>query len=339
MAIETKWRNGKIAGYRAKPFWKGKALAGHSKTFPTKKKAKEYVDAVLTKVREGTLVNRHVSESISLKQALEEYWGDVGQHKKGAVALKRRVDALKRNALASLPLSGIKTSDVLKFQNKLLATKRPSTVINDMAPLVSCINHARVKHDLYYLVNPCDNVKSPSTQGNARNRRLSSDEKRTLLSACYKSGNQCLLDVVQLAVELGLRQERLVGLRWNQVDFSKKVVRYELSASLNKGVPPVAPFTKKMERILLRMHGRTGAGEFVFDTSLTAIRSAFKKARNSSNIEDFRFHDLRHEAISRMFAEGLDQIDIMKITGIKSAQTLARYTHPTDEYLVSLRYK
>jgi len=340
VAIETmKNKSGLVIGYRAKPYYKGKALKGYSKTFPTKGKARAYIDGVLTDIRGNVLVDRTVSETMTLHQALDEYWDDVGQYKKGADALRRRVNKLKELPLASLPLSAIKTSDVLTLQNKLLETKQPSTVINDMSPLVGCINHAKVKHDMPYLSNPCGAVKFPSTRGNERNRRLSKAERKALLIACYEYDNDFILPVVLLAIELGLRQERLVGLRWEQVDFHRKVVRYEKSLSLNKGVPLSAPFTKRMERLLIKLHKMTGDGEYVFDASLPAIRTAFKRARNRSGVENFRFHDLRHEAISRMFAEGLEQVDIMKITGIKSAQTLARYTHPSDEYLVSLRYK
>ena len=330
---------GRVVGYRAKPFYKGKALAGYSKTFPTRAKAKAYVDSVLNSIKTGSLIDRKASESITLNQALREYWDEVGRYMNGAEALGRRVDALKCNKMASLPLSALKTSDILKLQNVLLETKKPSTVINDLTPISAAIKHAKVKHDMPYLLNPCDGVKSPSTRGNSRNRRLSGDEKRVLLSACYGSGNRWLLDVVQLAVELGLRQEKLISLKWSQVDFENKVIRYESGLVSNKGVPPTAPFTRKLERILLKMHKRTGSGDYVFPTTKNAIRVAFNKAKKIAGIEDFRFHDLRHEAISRMFDEGLDQVDIMKITGIKSAQTLARYTHPSDEYLVNLRYR
>jgi len=341
MATETmKNKNGDVIGYRAKPFYKGKALAGHSKTFTTKKKAETHVSDVLAMVRRGSLIDISASETITLSVALDDYWKDIAQHMAGSVSLKRRINALKRRtSLASLPLAAIKTSTVLNLQNELLETKAPSTVINDLSPLTKCIDHACVKHNMDYLKNPCNGVKPPSTKGNGRTRRLSVSERKVLLKACHESKNAYLLDIVQLAVELGLRQSRLVGLKWCQVDFHNKVVRYESSKSVNKGVPLSAPFTRRMERILLRVYSKTGASEYVFDSSLEAIKTAFKRARNKCSVEDFRFHDLRHEAISRMFAEGLDQVDIMKITGIKSAQTLARYMHPSDEYLVGLRYK
>jgi integrase len=45
-------------------------------------------------------------------------------------------------------------------------------------------------------------------------------------------------------------------------------------------------------------------------------------------VEGLRFHDLRHEAISRLFENtDLDLMEIQKITGHKTLQMLLRYTH------------
>ncbi|MBL4774946.1 MAG: site-specific integrase [Mariprofundus sp.] len=339
MAIEVKKKDGKVIGYRAKPYWKGKALAGYSKTFPTKAKAKAHIESVLTKVREGNLVDRRKSESITLHQALEDYWLEVARYQKSSESIMYRINVLKANPLASLPLSAVKTSDILNLQNKLLETKAPSTVISDLSPAGKAIDHAKVRHDMPYLVNPCDAVKAPAIGDNSRTRRLSQAERKVLLHGCHKSGNKYLLEVVLLAIELGLRRSKLVGLKWKQVNFKSKVVLYDGELVSNKGVPPVAPFTKRMERIFLRMHKRTGNGEYVFPTTTNAIKLAFDKVKRTSNIEDFRFHDLRHEAISRMFDEGLEIVHIMLFTGIKSAQTLRRYIQPKEEAMVALRYK
>ena len=40
---------------------------------------------------------------------------------------------------------------------------------------------------------------------------------------------------------------------------------------------------------------------------------------------NFTFHDLRHEAISRMFEKGLDVLEVISISGHKTASQLFRY--------------
>ena len=46
------------------------------------------------------------------------------------------------------------------------------------------------------------------------------------------------------------------------------------------------------------------------------------------------FHDLRHEATSRLFEKGFDTMEVRTITGHKTLQMLARYTHLRAEDLV-----
>lgn len=51
------------------------------------------------------------------------------------------------------------------------------------------------------------------------------------------------------------------------------------------------------------------------------------RAVKRAGVENFRFHDLRHEATSRLFEKGLSQMEVSTITGHKDPRMLARYTH------------
>ncbi|MNT97828.1 site-specific tyrosine recombinase XerC [compost metagenome] len=52
-------------------------------------------------------------------------------------------------------------------------------------------------------------------------------------------------------------------------------------------------------------------------------------------IDNLRWHDLRHEAASRFFEKGLHPMEVASITGHKSMQMLKRYTHLRAEDLVA----
>ena len=58
------------------------------------------------------------------------------------------------------------------------------------------------------------------------------------------------------------------------------------------------------------------------------------KSCRKVGIEDLRFHDLRHEATSRLFEKGLNPIEVATITGHKDTKMLMRYTHLRAEDLV-----
>jgi integrase len=60
-------------------------------------------------------------------------------------------------------------------------------------------------------------------------------------------------------------------------------------------------------------------------------RKAYLEARGHQPDEglfsNLRFHDLRHEAVSRLFERGLNAVEVSSISGHKTLQMLKRYTH------------
>ena len=60
----------------------------------------------------------------------------------------------------------------------------------------------------------------------------------------------------------------------------------------------------------------------------------FTRLKEQCGIEDLRFHDLRHEATSRLFEKGLNPVEVATITGHKDTRMLMRYTHLRAEDLV-----
>jgi integrase len=50
-----------------------------------------------------------------------------------------------------------------------------------------------------------------------------------------------------------------------------------------------------------------------------------------ARLSDFRYHDLRHEAVSRFFEAGLNVPEVALISGHRDPRMLFRYTHPKAE--------
>jgi integrase len=73
----------------------------------------------------------------------------------------------------------------------------------------------------------------------------------------------------------------------------------------------------------------------VFPVTPNSIRLAFEHLRVRAQMNDFRFHDLRHEGVSRLFEKGLNIAEVSTISGHKELRMLQRYTHLRAEDLVS----
>jgi integrase len=63
-------------------------------------------------------------------------------------------------------------------------------------------------------------------------------------------------------------------------------------------------------------------------------RSAWEAALKNAQIDDFHFHDLRHEAVSRLFERGMNPMEVAAVSGHKTLQMLKRYTHLKAEDLL-----
>lgn len=72
---------------------------------------------------------------------------------------------------------------------------------------------------------------------------------------------------------------------------------------------------------------RAATGERVLDTTASAVQQAWERLVARLGIDDLRFHDLRHEAVSRLFEKGLGVAEVSAISGHRELRMLHRYTH------------
>ncbi|MDE2395593.1 MAG: site-specific integrase [Burkholderiales bacterium] len=150
------------------------------------------------------------------------------------------------------------------------------------------------------LLNPLKNIRKPSGS-RERDRRLREGEYARIVPALAESANPCARQAFDLAIETSLRQGMLVQLRWEWVDLDRQVIAIPASCRRHgiKGVPPVLPLSNKAVDVLKSLPVRNSG--LVLPTTANALRCVWKRALTGLGIEDLRWHDLRHEAASRLF--------------------------------------
>jgi integrase len=80
---------------------------------------------------------------------------------------------------------------------------------------------------------------------------------------------------------------------------------------------------------------RRAWGTKVFPVTPNALRLAWERLRRRAGVSGLRFHDLRHEAVSRFFEKGLNMPEVAAISGHKDARMLMRYAHPMAEAIAA----
>ena len=134
-----------------------------------------------------------------------------------------------------------------------------------------------------------------------------------------------------------MRRSEIHSLRWPFINFDKRQIKLPDSKNgkdkLIKG--RVIPLSTTAMEVLQKIKSHQDTDK-VFKISLNYITTAFGRIRIKAGIIDLRFHDLRHEATSRLFEKGLSTEQVMNMTGHKTYEMLLRYTHLRPSNILEL---
>jgi len=203
-----------------------------------------------------------------------------------------------------------------------------------MATLSTTITTA-VKEWEWMEDNPLRKV-SKLKEPRGRVRYLSTEERERLLKACKESHNTDLYTAVILAISTGGRRAEIWGLCWKCVDLQNGFVTFEETKNDEPRSVPLAghAFELMMERSKVPRIDT----DLVFPSPKNPqkhfdFRKPFQMALKAAQIEDFRWHDLRHCAASYLVMAGVDMRTVAEILGHKTLQMTQRYTHLSPEHL------
>lgn len=181
--------------------------------------------------------------------------------------------------------------------------------------------------------NPCRQVQKYE-EHNERNRYLTQEEEDRLLSE-MSGARAHLKAVVQIAINTGMRRGEILGLRWSWIDFIRGFIHLPSEAT-KTAKPRSIPMNQLVRALLTDIRETRESSEFVFASpktsgSLTDIKHGFVSACEDAKVIDFKFHDLRHTAATRLADAGADPFVIAEILGHSDLRMTKRYTHATDE--------
>jgi integrase len=291
----------------------------------------------------GVYIDRADASQLLLKHALDRYLLDVSSTKKPSTyaAEQHKVKALKA-ALGNYSLAALNPNLIASYRDQRLAAgKSADTVRLELALLSHLFTIAIKEWQLGLVYNPVMNIRKPPA-GQGRNRRLSAEEERILLEACDQYSNPMLGWIVRTALLTGMRAGEITSLRRDQVDLEHRVVRLTNTKNGSARTVPLSRQARQVLAAVLDYPIRSLDTDLIFwgepgrDGKRRAyeFRMAWKKIIKDTKITNLRFHDLRHEAVSRLVEAGLGDQEVAAISGHKSMQMLKRYTHLRAEDLV-----
>lgn len=103
-----------------------------------------------------------------------------------------------------------------------------------------------------------------------------------------------------LAVEAAMRLSEIVSLRWENIDLERSIATLP---DTKNGDVRLVPLSRTAIQRFMPMRKEEGQ---VFGITPHAVSVAFSRAVTRTGIPNLRFHDLRHESVSRLFEKGLN---------------------------------
>ncbi|MHB0888052.1 tyrosine-type recombinase/integrase [Acidithiobacillus sp.] len=314
-----------------------------SATFDTKAEATAWAfkkEAELDRQTPAEVCQRLEARHYRLADALLRYEMDVLPDKKPTTQ-KRELGIMADlkatfGDLALLEISGQRLALMVKHWERPSEAHPKGLGPHSIRLYLALISHlytiARSEWGMADLVNPVPLVRKPKLP-RGRDRRLAGDEEERLLAVC-EGTNPELADIVRFAIETAMRQAEIMNLTWDRVDFRNHTVFLQ---DTKNGESRLVPLSVAAEECLKRQRERRGTDPKgrVWGYTTDGMRASYFKALKKANIDGLTFHDLRHEATSRLCERGLPIMTVQAITGHKSTQMLKRYTHISPGALVA----
>lgn len=204
--------------------------------------------------------------------------------------------------------------------------RRPATANRRKAAWSALFKYAQLKR--LVKTNPAKGIPALS-EDNKRVRYLSDAERKALLAACEAASWPLLRLLVVLAMTTGARLGELLSLRWEGIDFAARTAYLPRTKN---GDPRTLVFPPPAITELLKQRQNTG---LVFaredGEKPLQFRKHWNKALKAAGLENFRFHDLRHDAASQMAMAGATLLEIGEVLGHRSTETTKRYSHLSVE--------
>ncbi|MCP4283842.1 MAG: site-specific integrase [Gammaproteobacteria bacterium] len=314
-----------------------------SKSFRTKRDAQDWARGTEDEMVRGVYLKRVPSESTTIDAALDRYLKEVTPTKRPSTQQGEKARAKRvKERLGRYTLASLSPDIAADFRDERRAEgKSDSTVRLELALLGHLYTVAIKEWGLGLAYNPVTSIRRPPPAA-GRKRRLSGSEPRRMLKACNAHSNPMLGWVVRIALYSAMRQGEILSLTREQVDLNRRIVR--LSETKN-GSERTVPLARRAARVFAQAlaHPIRPA-----DTNLIfygepgrdgkrrpyRINKVWSNALSRAGITNLHFHDLRHEAISRLVERGLSDQEVAAISGHRSMQMLKRYTHLRAEDLV-----
>jgi len=254
-----------------------------------------------------------------LQMLLERYEREVSS-KKRTKADKQYIKNILKHEFVTKVLTHINSSDIAAFRDERLKTITGSSVNRELSVISDCIKKAMTEWQCYIAENPVK-PRLRCEENPRRVRRLEPGEYEKLMSSC-KMNRAFWCPIIDFAIHTAMRRGELLEITWDMIHMDLKYITLPEQITKTKRVRnvPLQPNALEVLRKLPRsLNGR------VFPIGIKNFERSWTAICKRSGVKGLRFHDLKREAISRLFEKGLSVSEVQLFCG-NSLSSLSVYT-------------
>ncbi|MDC6476883.1 site-specific integrase [Methylophilaceae bacterium] len=306
--------------------WQGiirrKGFPHQSRVFKLKSDVLKWVRSVEVSFDQGYQFNHSLVSKTLLSDLIDRYGKEISPQKRSYTRELSRLRIINES-LGEYALINLTPQVVSQYRDKRLSEgKSGATVVKDINTLSHICEIAKKEWGYGAIENPTKFIRKPKVNRN-RIRRLSETEEKILLNSAEKSQSVMLKNIIIFAIETGLRLGEIINLNWLDIDKNVATIR-----QTKNGIPRQIPLSKIAINSIQNLPKHISKNQIFWSwNSPSSFKSTWQRMIKNTQIQDLRFHDLRHEAISRLFEKGLNPMEVAAISGHQTLQVLKAYTH------------
>ncbi|WP_339064796.1 site-specific integrase [Teredinibacter turnerae] len=311
----------------------GRIVHDESETFSKRPLAQAWAKKREAALAEPGALERLMLGVVTVGQVLEWYKADYHTIKGfGRTKLNSIDQLIAYTSLAELNALTLTSGQLVQHVRRRRAEGTgPSTVNNDLVWLRVAMRAARIGRDLPVPLSAVDDAafvcrsEGLIAKSKGRERRPTVAEITVIID--YFSTRDARAQIPMAPVTLfamfsSRRQEEICRMRWADLDADRKRV---LVREMKHPRVKQDTWVDVPERAWQILQAQPRTGECIFPYNSKSVSSAFTRSCQFLGIEGLRFHDLRHEAVSCFFEQGLDIPHASKVSGHRSWSSLQRY--------------
>jgi len=303
----------RIAGWRS-----------FTKTFKKKTDAVAWSVHLENKLRNAPVPTFVADNKVTLSDLVIRYAEEIAPSHKSSVPETYRLRAISRSWIGELDIRYLNKQQFSQYQKDRLEKVSVASVHAELS-LIKRVLDTAIKQWGYGIAENVIKTMKYSKGSVSRTRRLEADEKDRILTAARLQRNEYICSIIEFAIETGMRRSEILKLKWCDINFH---TGFASLFNTKNGEDRKVPLTKRCIEVLNQL---PRSHEHVFPISATCLHQAWQRAVKRADIKDLRFHDLRHEAVSRFFEMGMSVPEVALISGHKDLTQLFRYTHLNPE--------